>query len=141
MTTMTRTTQSLTVWIVCFAILLAALAPSFSTVLAAVNGVDSSWTEICSSVGAGSNQGVNKGNADKFFSVGKPVAPAGKISGAEHCPYCLTHAASFGLPPTAFSLLPVTLSIFSFIPTLFYRSPRPLFMWAAAQSRAPPLIS
>jgi hypothetical protein len=26
-------------------------------------------------------------------------------------------------------------------PALFYQSPRPLFLWAAAQSRAPPAAS
>jgi hypothetical protein len=123
-----------TAWIACFAILLAAIAPTISHGFVAnkdkVAGV--SWLEICSA------------SAKKFVKVAdsqtpeKPSVPIEKSMHFEHCPFCLTHADALDLPPAltvSFALAAVPQSL----PLLFYRAPRPLFMWAPAQSRAPPL--
>ncbi len=125
--------RQLTAWIACFAVLLAALAPSVSRAIAAANGSSSVWAEICSIAGS------------KLVKVGaeqKPdsSSPAEKGFNFEHCPFCFTHAGSVGLPPTASVALPV-ISGKQPLPPLYYQSPRPLFLWAAAQSRAPPVIS
>jgi hypothetical protein len=58
----------------------------------------------------------------------------------EHCPFCVTHTGSIGLPPVSGFELPVV-SASPVFPSLFYQSPRPLFIWAAAQSRGPPTAS
>jgi hypothetical protein len=58
----------------------------------------------------------------------------------EHCPFCFTHAGSFGLPFVASIVLP-TVGAAAVAPLLFYRAPRPLFAWTAPQSRAPPIPS
>jgi hypothetical protein len=56
-----------------------------------------------------------------------------------HCPFCSTHAASFGLPPTTMPGFPITGSE-RVMPLLFYQSPGPQYIWASAQSRAPPSV-
>lgn len=58
----------------------------------------------------------------------------------EHCPFCFTHAGSFGTPPSAEFTAPLLIGA-AIQPTLFLHSPRPLFSWAAAQARAPPAFS
>jgi hypothetical protein len=58
----------------------------------------------------------------------------------EHCPFCFTHAGSFGLPFVATIVIP-TVTATTLAPVLFYRAPRPLFAWSVAQPRAPPYLS
>lgn len=56
-----------------------------------------------------------------------------------HCPFCSTHAASFGLPPGATPAFPITGSA-RMMPFLFYQSPGTQHVWTSAQSRAPPPV-
>lgn len=127
---MTRAKHRLTVWIACFAVLLSALAPSISQ---AINGSAANWAEICSAAG------VKLTKIDPAQNPASP-APADKGMHFEHCPFCFTHAGSVGLPPSAALTIPVAGSDLP-LPSLFYQSPSPLFIWAAAQSRAPPYHS
>jgi len=55
----------------------------------------------------------------------------------EHCPFCFTHAGSFGMPPAAKFSVPL-ISSSTAMPQLFLHSSDPLFVWTAAQARAPP---
>jgi hypothetical protein len=130
---MNKLTRRLTAWIACFAVLLAALAPSISHAISAANGSGASWVEVCSLTGA---KLVNVGDEQDPASS----APAEKGFHFEHCPFCSMHGGTVGLLPTAGFTLPVA-SGEQPLPSLFYQSPRPLFIWAAAQSRAPPAIS
>jgi hypothetical protein len=66
--------------------------------------------------------------------------PADHIGHLEHCPFCLTHAGSFGLPPSPAVVVAVTVGE-DVRPPLFFHAPRLLFAWTPAQSRAPPLGS
>lgn len=129
---MTLFTRRFAAWIACFAILLAALAPSISqTVANAKQESGSGWAEICSVAGIRFVQ-VDDGAAD-----GKS---GGKAMQMEHCAFCSTHAGSVGLPPAS-PVLPLRLSSGTAIfPALYYQSPAPLFIWSAAQSRAPPSL-
>lgn len=129
---MTLFTRRFAAWIACFAILLAALAPSISQAVAnAKQESGSGWAEICSVAGIRFVQ-VDDGAAD-----GKS---GGKAMQMEHCAFCSTHAGSVGLPP-ANPVLPLALSSGTAIfPALYYQSPAPLFIWSAAQSRAPPSL-
>lgn len=110
------------------AILFAALAPSISHALASAGKLSPTWMEICSAEGSKAFKSDGAGNASqqKNSSVG-----------FEHCPYCTVHGGSVGLPPTVGFTLPAFSASFP-LPSLFYQAPRPLFIWAAAQSRAPP---
>ena len=129
---MTLFTRRFAAWIACFAILLAALAPSISQAVAnAKQESGSGWAEICSVAGIRFVQ-VDDGAAD-----GKSD---GKAMQMEHCAFCSTHAGSVGLPPTSPVLpLPVA-SGTAIFPALYYQSPSPLFIWSTAQSRAPPFF-
>ena len=130
---MTLFTRRFAAWIACFAILLAALAPSISQAVAnAKQESGSGWAEICSVAGIRFVQVDGAASAD-----GKS---AGKAMQMEHCAFCSTHAGSVGLPPASPVLpLPVAMGTAIF-PALYYQSPAPLFIWNTAQSRAPPVF-
>ena len=119
----------LTVWIACFAILLNALAPSISYALNARTERASPTTEIC-------RAGMKMASPSPMHHTsGKTDAP-----GAKHCPFCLPHAGSFALPPPSVPCCALAAG-HDLFPSLFYLSPQPLFSWAAANPRGPPLLS
>ena len=129
---MTLFTRRFAAWIACFAILLAALAPSISQAVAnAKQESGSGWAEICSVAGIRFVQVDDDGAAD-----GKS---GGKVMQMEHCAFCSTHAGSVGLPPSPVLPLPDA-SGTAIFPALYYQSPSPLFIWCTAQSRAPPAL-
>lgn len=128
---MTLITRRFAAWLAAFAILFAALAPSISHALSAARG--ETWAEICSTGGA------------KLVKVsvgqdGTSIPATGKSFHFEHCPFCITHGGSFALLPGAGIALPLP-EAQNFRPFLFYQSPRPLPIWTAAQSRAPPVLA
>lgn len=107
-----------------------ALVPSMSRALAA-GDASGPWAEFCSvtgiqplSNGAPSDSGPEQNNGKHF----------------EHCPLCSHHGGMLGLPPAPTTTLAVLVEAVS-APRLFYRAPRPLFAWASAQPRAPPVLS
>ncbi|HEY8085274.1 MAG TPA: DUF2946 domain-containing protein [Methylophilaceae bacterium] len=117
-----------------FAILLASLMPTITQAFASQQVTDSFLSAICS------NSGVAK-----FVSfavvTGKSSQPAqNKPMAMEHCPYCFSHAGSFGVMPSH-DLAIVKLALSQPYPQLFYRSPYPLFAWISANPRAPPVLS
>lgn len=119
----------LTVWIACFAILLNALAPSITYALNAPKHSAPPAAEIC-------RTGMKmSGPSSMHHSSGKSDAPD-----AKHCPFCLPHAGSFALPPPSVPCCAVAAG-HDLFPSLFYLSPQPLFSWAAANPRGPPLLS
>jgi hypothetical protein len=126
-------TRRLTAWIACFAVLLAALAPSISHAISAAAGGDTGWVEICSLAGA------RLVNVDDEVHP-SPSIPVEKGFHFDHCPFCSMHGGTVGLLPTVGFTLPVAGGE-PVLPSLFYQSPRPLFVWAAAHSRAPPAAS
>ena len=129
---MTLFTRRFAAWIACFAILLAALAPSISQAVAnAKQESGSGWAEICSVAGI------------RFVQVDGLAADeksGGKVMQMEHCAFCSTHAGSVGLPPTSPVLPLLVASGTAIFPSLYYQSPAPLFIWTTAQSRAPPAL-
>ena len=127
-----RFPQRFAAWLAMFAILLAALAPTVSHATAAARG-GASWMEICTSAGPA---------MIRVADDQAPGVPAGNDQGIhlEHCAFCLTHAGAFALPAAALAALPVITGSDS-PPLLFHRAPRPLFVWAAGQPRAPPSAS
>ncbi|MEO8406992.1 MAG: DUF2946 domain-containing protein [Oxalobacteraceae bacterium] len=129
-----RKPTRLTIWIACFAILLNALAPSISYAMSARNGQSSSWIEICT-------VGGTKFIAPASDSASDTAPSSDSIDHQSgHCPFCLSHAGTFALPPP--SATPLAISVgHDLFPFLFYRSPQPLFSWTAANPRAPPVAS
>lgn len=121
-------------WIACSAVLLNALAPGVSHALAAWKGDRAAWSQICSVAG------VRWVQADDDLAIDQELPADAMKGGMEHCPFCLTHAGSVGLmPPIEFSF--DASGGHDLLPILFYVSPRPLFNWAAAHPRAPPVAS
>lgn len=138
-----RQRRRVTAWIAIFAVLLASLAPSISHALAAAHWTEPlEDTELCSAdatetEGSASEQ-IHEAHAN-HERYGAPTIDEHSLH-FEHCPFCFTHAGSFGTPPTPEFGVPV-LAGSAVVPTLFFHSPRPLFTWAAAQARAPPVFS
>jgi hypothetical protein len=118
-------------WIACLAILFNAFAPIVSHAMAAPASA-AMTVEICTALGMTTMPLVlAQDDADS--------SSAGKLHQAmNHCGYCVSHAASHGLPPPiaiAFAA-PAGRDVY---PPLYYHASRPLFPWSLAQSRAPPL--
>jgi len=124
--------RALVSWIAFFVILFGSLAPSISHALKVKSTQAASWAEICSADGM------------RFIHLDGQLpdssAPSEHGLHMEDCPFCLNHAGTLGLPPSSKYAMP-TADRSSMQPSLFYQSPHPLFIWAAAQSRAPPFLS
>jgi len=88
-------------WMAILAIVLNALLPTlslaFDTGRTEPTPAGGNWIEICSV--SGSSWVLL--DADGQLLARSDQQPEGVLAGAHvgHCPYCLTHAASFGLPP------------------------------------------
>ena len=119
-------------WFACVAILLNSLAPAISHAMATVQGKDAPWTEICTTSGTKFIP-LDLGLKQSQDQQPQPMA-------MEHCAYCLTHAGSFALFTDVALTLPHA-AVTDSHPRLFYQSPTPLFIWAAASPRAPPAHS
>ena len=122
------------IWIACFAILFNALAPSLSYAISAMQGSPHAWVEICSVDGT------------KLVSPTADTAPDGapaqdsSLHKDAHCPFCMVHADTWA-PPPATTVALALIGGHDAFPSLFYRSPQPLFAWASANPRAPPVVS
>ena len=125
---MNRITRRFAAWIACCAMLFAALAPSVSHALSMAQG--DIWSEICS---VGGSKFV-KLSVDQDASAAPATEDAIHV---EHCPFCATHTEPLVLPPNAGFILPL-IDTQDTHPFLFFQAPRPLAIWTAAQSRAPP---
>jgi hypothetical protein len=134
---MSRPSRILSSWIAILAIVLNALVPTVSVAFekgrSGHSGSD--WIEVCSTQGStwvrlGSDGAVLEKTDQKPAD-----APASAHGG--HCPYCLTHAASFALPPGPDWQVPVHPVSFDFSlrdEPLAFSSVK----WLAPAARAPP---
>lgn len=157
--------RSIATWAACFAVLLAALAPSLSHFIAA-----SSLTSVArqspapasiSMLPHGASQSdahvmremvaAVSGDASTQCSMQGAEIQSGSLSHEtgshapalhfEHCPFCFTHAGSFSLPASE-TLSPLaTAAYVARMPLRFYQCASPIFVWDAAQPRAPPFLS
>ncbi|QDF97015.1 hypothetical protein CJ010_10990 [Azoarcus sp. DD4] len=145
--------RRLTAWIASYAILLGALAPAVTQTLAwlergsadkATSLEVSAAADILTSVGAEedgheaceSHEG-HAGHQDQGLEGHE--GGGHEAAGSGHCPFCGTHAGSFGLPPTERPAAAQPAGTHAFRPHLYDHAPRPLFAWAAAHPRAPPV--
>lgn len=92
-----------------WAVVLNALLPTVSLAFEPANkprhSAGADWVEICTSRGSSWVQLSLDGKVLAQTTQRPDGAPAATHDG--HCPYCLTHAASFGLLPTPAMVLPV----------------------------------
>jgi hypothetical protein len=138
--------RRVTTWIAIFAVLLASLAPSLSHALAAagwtgyLNDTEHCSEEAESAADDGPDVYAHDiHDMDAAHGAHASQAPDDHSMHFEHCPFCFTHAGSFGTPTTAEFVTPLATGS-PVLPSLFFHSPRPLFTWAAPQARAPPLF-
>ena len=115
-------------WIACFAILMAALAPTLSRAFTVASGQAVPSFEICSVAG-----GMNMLPVKLSTDAPDPAKGAMRMD----CPCCSMHAATLDLFPTALVLASGEL-ITGLLPLLFYQSATPLFAWTPVQPRGPP---
>lgn len=137
----TRHKRRLVALIAIFAVLLASLAPSISHALAA-----GGWTgylndvELCSEeTEHAAEQVADVHEHDMHASHTPPESQSSADHNLhfEHCPFCFTHAGSFGAPPTVAFVTPLAIGS-PVLPRLFFQASHPLFVWAAPEARAPP---
>jgi hypothetical protein len=115
-------------WIALLAVFGLALAPTISHAVAHSKGA-TPWTEICTP------QGI------KLVSLSGEELPADATlsqHSLEHCALCGL-AATPAAPPAAPEGVVLHNGLSQAAPDLFWHAPRPLFAWASAHPRAPPL--
>jgi len=117
-------------WIAILAVLMSALAPTISQAIALNESGKGFVMQICSASGAKITQVIGDNSS----------VPADQSATTDsHCPYCVVQGA-YVLPSVAtFNFaVPQTVSLY---PSLFYQSPKPLFVWGSSPARAPPALS
>jgi len=136
--------QRLLAFIAIVAILLNSLAPSISHIIASKNTLP--WQQICTQNSIKLIASVIDGN--NFLSDTITKSNPGQQNDNNQsghlpmvdCGYCVTHAGSDSVFSKAFALTTTSITLRLF-PALFYSSPDKLFIWAASNPRAPPVIS
>ncbi len=129
-------------WLAILAILLNALAPAMTHALArsgsdAGLSVSSTWFEVCSAQGTTWARLAPNGSLIEKTSKRPADAPA--TSHDPHCPYCVTHAASFGMLPPPVAVAPAWALTFELSPSQ-QEPAHDHAAWLAPAARAPPSL-
>jgi hypothetical protein len=125
-----RFSHRFTAWLAALAVLWGALMPVLSHAVAAHQVGSSGWVEVCTATGM-----AWVSAADDAGTTGQPTPASGMTLAG--CDWCATHSPQLGAPMVA-QPLAAPLVFGPSVPTAFLHAPRPLFVWAAAHSRAPP---
>ena len=129
-----RSSHRFTAWLAALAVLWGALLPVLSHAVAAHQVGSSGWVEVCTATGMAWVKSADDVAATSANGQSEPAS--GMVMTG--CDWCATHSPQLGVPPVA-QPLAVPLVFGPDVPTAFLRAPRPLFVWATAQSRAPPV--
>ncbi|QBE65072.1 DUF2946 domain-containing protein [Pseudoduganella lutea] len=131
----TRQWRACFTWLAFIAVLAAALMPSVSRALASDRAGNIMMAEICAP--SGMNYAAM---SDAAMAAAGMVEPDDKRMGhMDDCAWCRLQADTPALPGTVLAVAPGEIAAPR--PPLFYHSPTPLFTWAAAQPRGPPLLA
>lgn len=118
-------------WVAMFALMLNVLAPGISHALVSAGALPADSIEICTP------KGIERLTA--LDAAADPDNGGASLSPVAACAYCMAHAASFGLPPSAdHALLPQPAAPPAFI---FSATPTPARAWVVQSPRAPPVYS
>jgi hypothetical protein len=116
------------------AMVMVVFAPTISKVVASER-VGSDLVEVCTVEGM---KWVSVSEIQQASSVGQQHEPVGAHDHGGDCPYCSLQTTKYlGVASQSFA----TTSVVSLLPPLFYQASKPLFAWAQARSRAPPIVS
>jgi len=121
------------------AILLNALLPTVSLAFEPapkpISTASGEWLEICTTQGT---SWVQLGPEGQILAQ-TTQQPGGTPTAAHngHCPYCLTHAASFALPPAPAVLLPAGSAVTHLLPQAELQV-HTCLIWLIPAARAPP---
>jgi hypothetical protein len=116
------------------AMVMVVFAPTISKVVAAER-FGSNLVEVCTVEGM---KWVSVSEIQQASSVGQQHEPASTHDHGGECPYCSLQTTKYlGDASKSFA----TTSVVSLLPPLFYQASKPLFAWAHARSRAPPIVS
>ena len=125
-------------WIAILAILLNALMPVVSQALPTGEiRADSTWSELCASDGSRWIRTDAQGHVLEQVTVKPANAPEG-LPHFTKCQYCLTHSASFALPPPTPAWAGLIGGSGTFIPSDGSSLPALQVSWAIPAVRAPP---
>lgn len=130
-----RAHHRLTAWLAALAVLWGCLLPVMSHAVVAQQVGDKSWVEVCTATGMA---WVKSADAGLASAAGSPQGDTGSGISLATCDWCATHSPLAGLP-TVLQPLAAPLTVGTDVPAAFLHAPRPLFVWAAAHSRAPPV--
>lgn len=121
-----RFAQRLFAWLALSTILFGALAPTVARAMAGPEGM----LEVCT---------VN--GIKLVAATGSGSDTSSHADTDKHCPFCTANHASLGLPPSTEPVLRLPVTSATFHPERYFTAARPLFIWAHATPRAPPLLS
>lgn len=124
------TLRRLAAWMACFAILLAALAPSISSALAAGRSHSLALVEICTPGGL-----ARIWLAEQDMRA--PEAPSAVHAG--QCPFCLPHPGAVAVPVMA-TLATTVIGVASDFMLPTQRPPASRLSWTRPHSHAPPVF-
>ena len=134
-----RHCRQITAWLAAIALVLGSLLPALSHAVVSAPVAGQGWVQVCTVSGMAWVQQLPAATADSAMAndgaTDSPAAPAGM----GQCSWCATHGHLAGLPTVAQPLVLPQVFVAS-VPAAFLQAPRPLFVWAAAQSRAPPAL-
>ena len=122
-------------WLAALAVLWGALLPVVSHAVVAHQVSDKGWVEVCTATGMA---WVNSADAGLASASDQPQGDSGSGMNMTTCDWCATHNPLTGLPTVPQPLV-APLMFGADVPAAFLHAPRPLFVWAAAHSRAPPV--
>lgn len=132
--------RSLCRWIAIAAILLNALMPAVSQALAwqahSTQAGQTRWSELCGA--QGSTWVLLDAQGQVLAQSAQRPADAPAAGHGEHCPYCLTHAGSFGLPAATPPIWPAAMAAAEHAGH-DAGAPRLPAVWLAPAARAPPV--
>ena len=125
------------------AMVLGSLLPALSHAVVSAPAAGQGWVQVCTVSGMAWVQQLPAATADSATANDTAIDSATDSSAAPvgmgQCSWCATHGHLAGLPNVAQPLvLPQVFA--ASVSSAFLQAPRPLFVWAAAQSRAPPVL-
>ncbi|MCL2590714.1 MAG: DUF2946 domain-containing protein [Betaproteobacteria bacterium] len=135
MRTINNNLKKLFLWLAVFA----TLAPSFTPLISRIGFGQTAllpgWVEVCTARGMQQFPAALFKNAQSL-----PETDRHNSNHFEHCPFCLTHACSFGLSPTETAVPPFVTAYGYYFSLPDVSAPHAQLAWQPYRARAPPFF-